>query len=320
MKKKLKKNETRKAVPVVQPPEILEAIGPTIMQDAYADDAQEMIPCVTFTEPSPLLGDLSLKRFSDNRDNNVKGLRMWAVEALEDGTVNIETDQVQTFASTVYNDSAVYGTNEYVEGFKNMDSRIAAVAINSARTTSALSIVSNVNTTVDLSLSQAVKVILDDISKGNAAIGEKAKELFYAERRSDYYPDGAIYSGDIMVGSRGGMRNLGDIVTRANCTNENVEGLIITVRNWINQRILDTYEMLMKAINTAIYTYNGYGIVEADNMYAATEEYASEVFSTYSYAFIPYAQTVAGDIIGLQLHSVPMAEINRRAMFNDYDF
>ena len=164
-------------------------------------------------------------------------------------------------------------------------------------------------------MAQATKIIVDDIARYSTDIAEKIRKDIN-ENGSHMYAK-AIYASDISNDSSG-AHSLGNIAGTMDACEENWDAIKRSLSMWIDSYIVKQYDLVMRAVVGSIYSSGSISIVDADALYSAVEEFASNTFKTYTQALHEQIDQMVSDIIYSQIFAYPCVKFNRRSYYRTY--
>lgn len=305
---KLQKNKKKEKVitaptPVVQA-EVIPQENGKIKETASAA-GRTPHPCVVFKEGFHIP---NLKGHATMKEMMAQPKMAMATGYQEDGTLNISVVEQDTFPDFLLKYSMQHGCAECLESLKGADTTVAATAVAATRTVIFSALTSKINSVIHVAMSQAKKVIVDELAKYSEDIYKEVSEALSSNDVVKYGMSQPLYPGDVSVNSNGGPHSIGNVIANCKPSDENVDAVKKAVSMWIDNYVIKEYESIMQIIMSKLYS-SSLDIVQADGIYASIEEFACEAFKCYATPIHNSLDEFAQDIIFAQMCAYPNAKL-----------
>ena len=237
----------------------------------------------------------------------------------EDGTLNISVVEQDTFPDFLLKYSMQHGCAECLESLKEADTTVAATAVAATRTVIFSALTSKINSVVQVAMSQAKKVIVDELAKYSEDVYKEVSEALLSSDFLKYGMPQALYPGDVSVSSNSSSHSIGNVIANCKPSEENVDAVKKAISMWIDNYVIHEYDGVMQIIMSKLYSSN-LDIVQVDGIYATIEEFACEVFKCYSTPIHNSLDDFVQDVIFAQMCAYPNAKLKGyRSYYDDFD-
>ena len=226
----------------------------------------------------------------------------------EDGSINISVVEQSTFPDFMLKYSMQHGSEECLNLLKDAGDTVAATAVNATRSVIFSSLTAKINHVVLTAMSQAKKVIVDELEKYSPELRNQVLNALNNDHMSKYGINQPIYTGDVSVNANGGLHSLGNIIANCKPCDENVDAVKKSLSMWLDNYMIAEYDSTMQIIMQKVYSSN-LDITQADEVYAVIEEFASDVFKCYGTPIHNSLDDFAQDVIFAQMCAYPNARL-----------
>ena len=312
---KLQKNK-KKAKAITTPAVQAEVVQPEPNPIKDMAAARKPAPCVVFREDFHIP---NLEEHAAMKEMMAPPKMAIATGYQEDGTLNISVEDQATYPDFMLKYSMQHGCEEAMDMLKAADDTVASTAIAATRNVIFSALTSKINSVVQVAMSQAKKVIADELAKYSEDVYKEVSEALLSSDFLKYGMPQALYPGDISVSSNCCSHSIGNVIANCNPSEENVDAVKKAISMWIDNYVIHEYDGVMQIIMSKLYSSN-LDIVQADGIYATIEEFACEVFKCYSTPIHNSLDDFVQDVIFAQMCAYPNAKLKGcRSYYDGFD-